>query len=54
MDEQTKKNMMTGIVKPGGTRIERIIRITFVVLVISWILLLGAWGAKLIIISVNL
>jgi len=51
---QTNKDSGDKPVAEPKTKTEKILRVTFVILVISWILLLGAAAAKLIIITVNL
>ncbi len=51
--EQTKEPEVIETPKPKLTKTERALRITFTILVISWILLLGAWLAQLIKISFN-
>ena len=57
MEEQTKEQKQEPEVietpKPKLTKIVRALRITFAILIISWILLLGAWFAQLIKISFN-
>ena len=43
MNEQTEQEA-----KPKPNKTNRILRVTFFILIISWILLLGAWLAKLV------
>ena len=53
MEEQTKEPEVIETPKPKLTKTVRALRITFAILVISWILLLGGWLAQLIKISFN-
>ena len=51
--EQKQEPEVIETPKPKLTKTVRAFRITFAILVISWILLLGAWLAQLIKISFN-
>ena len=52
MSEETKNNLMEA--KPVLTKPQRVLGLTFVILIISLILLLGAWMAWLTIVVINL